>query len=173
MPANMCQSLGSREHDTADGAARPVASASMSQPVNMSASGPPSVVLPPEAPEARHALQQALAAEPAERRAAVAAVVARNPRYLDAWARLGDLGRDPVESYAYYRIGYHRGLDALRANGWRGSGYVRWSAETNRGFLRALRGLAVTAAVIGEHDEAERCRLFLGQCDPTGVPAEG
>ena len=49
-----------------------------------------------------------------------------------------------IERYAYYRVGYHRGLDALRANGWRGSGYVRWSEPTNRGFLRALAGLGAT-----------------------------
>ena len=66
---------------------------------------------------------------------------ARHPRFLDAWAELGDAGRDDIERYAYYRVGYHRGLDALRANGWRGSGYVRWSAPTNRGFLRSLAGL--------------------------------
>ena len=46
------------------------------------------------------------------RRDAVAAVAARYPRFLDAWAELGDLGRDDVERYAYYRVGYHRGLDA-------------------------------------------------------------
>ncbi|MEY4372444.1 MAG: hypothetical protein RL219_1213, partial [Actinomycetota bacterium] len=115
----------------------------------------------------------ALSTEGAARREAVAAVVARWPRYLDAWARLGDLGRDPVERYAYYRIGYHRGLDTLRANGWRGTGFVRWRHETNRGFLRAMRGLADTAAVIGELDEAERCRLFILQLDPAGIPPQG
>ncbi len=143
------------------------------QSVNLSTSGPPETVLPPPEPEAAHALQQALSTEGAARREAVAAVVARWPRYLDAWARLGDLGRDPVERYAYYRIGYHRGLDTLRANGWRGTGFVRWRHETNRGFLRAMRGLADTAAVIGELDEAERCRLFILQLDPAGIPPQG
>jgi hypothetical protein len=100
-------------------------------------------------------------------------VVAANPRYLDAWARLGDHARDQVEAYAAYRVGYHRGLDALRASGWRGSGYVRWAEETNRGFLRALRGLGRVAAEIGEADEAERIRLFIAQLDPGGVPASG
>ena len=103
----------------------------------------------------------------------MAAVVARWPRFLDGWARLGDLARDHVEAYACYRVGYHRGLDRLRANGWRGSGYVRWTAEENRGFLRSLRGLARMAAAIGESDEAERCTLFLAQLDPGGVPAQG
>lgn len=134
-------------------------------------SGPPRTVLPEAEPDVAEALAAALAAP--DRRDALSAVAARWPRYLDAWAHLGDAGRDTIERYAYYRIGYHRGLDALRANGWRGSGYVRWADEPNRGFLRALRGLAAMAAVIGEDDEAERCRLFLGQLDPTGVPADG
>jgi hypothetical protein len=69
-----------------------------------------------------------------------------------------------------YRVGYHRGLDALRANGWKGSGYVRWSAPTNHGFLNCLDGLARTAADIGETDEATRCLQFLLQCDPNGRP---
>ena len=92
------------------------------RPVNLSTQGPPSVVLPLEDAQARNALADALASPSEVRREQVAAVVARWPRYLDAWARLGDLGRDDVEAYAYYRIGYHRGLDALRGNGWRGSG---------------------------------------------------
>jgi hypothetical protein len=141
------------------------------QPVNLTAAGPPSTVLPPEPPEVLAALAEALASP--EPRAAVAAVVADHPRSLEGWSRLGQLGRDPIERYAAYRVGYHRGLDALRANGWRGSGYVRWEAPSNRGFLRALRGLGLTAAEIGEADEAERCRLFLAQLDPAGVPAEG
>ena len=101
------------------------------------------------------------------------AVVARWPRFLDSWARLGDLARDDVEAYACYRVGYHRGLDRLRGSGWRGSGYVRWAAEENRGFLRAVRGLGRMAARIGEDDEAARCAQFLDQLDPGGVPAQG
>lgn len=143
------------------------------RPVQLSPSGPPETVLDEEPAEARAALQEALSRPAEERRAAVAAVVARWPRFLDAWARLGDLARDEVEAYACYRVGYHRGLDRLRASGWRGSGYVRWVHESNRGFLRALRGLAGAAAAIGEADEAERCRLFLAQLDPSGVPADG
>jgi hypothetical protein len=144
-----------------------------SRPVNLSASGPPETVLDAEPADAIDALQAALVeADPAARRVAVAGVVARYPRFLDAWARLGDLGRDDVESYAYYRIGYHRGLDRLRANGWRGSGYVRWRHESNRGFLRALRGLGTAAARIGERDEAERIAVFIRQLDPDGLPDE-
>ena len=99
-------------------------------------------------------------------------MVASAPRFLDGWSELGDLGRDTIERYAAYRVGYHRGLDTLRANGWRGSGYVRWSEPTNRGFLRSLRGLGAMAAEIGEIDEAERCHMFLLQLDPSGIPAD-
>jgi len=130
--------------------------------------GLPSTVLPPPDPEAADALAAALTRDGDDRRAALAAVAARWPRFLDAWAALGDAGRDEVERYAYYRVGYHRGLDALRANGWRGSGYVRWSQPTNRGFLGALAGLGAMAAAIGEGDEAERIALFLAQLDPDG-----
>ena len=135
-------------------------------PVHLSASGPPETILDDEPDEAQAALGDALARPVDEQRAAVAEVVARWPRYLDAWAQLGQLGRDDVECYAYHRVGYHRGLDRLRANGWRGSGYVRWRHATNRGFLRALDGLRASADAIGEHDEAERCAQFLRQLDP-------
>lgn len=77
-----------------------------------------------------------------------------------------------VERYAAFRVGYHRGLDALRANGWRGSGFVRWSHPGNLGFLRCLLGLQMSAAAFGEADEDERCRLFLLQLDPGGVPSD-
>ena len=96
----------------------------------------------------------------------MSAVVAQWPRFLDAWARLGQLARDPVEGYACARVGYHRGLDRLRQSGWRGSGYVRWEHETNRGFLRALDGLRRQAGRIGETDEEARCAEFLHQLDP-------
>jgi len=141
--------------------------------VQLSTSGPPSTVLDPEPADALAALGAALAEPVSDRRAAVSAVVARWPRCLVAWATLGDLARDDVEAYAAYRVGYHRGLDRLRANGWRGSGYVRWADETNRGFLRALRGLRDTASRIGEAEEAERCAIFLQQLDPSGVPDAG
>jgi len=130
-------------------------------PVNLSR-GLPETVLPPEPADVLAALDAA-----GDDRDRVAVVAAANPRSLFAWARLGELGRDDVERYACFRVGYHRGLDALRANGWRGSGYVRWAHESNRGFLRALDGLGRTAAAIGETDEAERCAQFLLQLDPS------
>ena len=134
-------------------------------PVNLS-SGLPETVIPAERLEVRSAIEHALAADPSDRRTQVAEVVAAQPRSLDGWAALGDLARDRIEAYACYRVGYHRGLDALRANGWRGSGYVRWRHESNRGFLRSLEGLGRVAAEIGEADEAARCAEFLHQLDP-------
>jgi hypothetical protein len=137
--------------------------------VHLSSSGPPETVLEPEPQEALDALATALATPEPARRDAVASVCARWPRFLDAWAQLGALGRDDVERYAYYRVGYHRGLDRLRQSGWRGTGYVRWEHETNRGFLRALEGLRAMAAAIGEDDEAARCAEFLRQLTPQGL----
>jgi hypothetical protein len=134
-------------------------------PISLSGS-PPETELPPAPAAARAQLKAALEVGPEQRRAAVAKVAAAFPRDLEAWASLGDLARDEVEAYAYFRVGYHRGLDALRAAGWRGSGYVRSVHEPNRGFLRCLDGLARVAAAIGETDEAERCRQFLRQLDP-------
>lgn len=136
------------------------------RPVNLSTQGPPSTVLDAEPAEVLAALDAALAQPVDERRAAVSAVVARFPRFLAGWATLGDLARDDVEAYAAYRVGYHRGLDRLRANGWRGTGYVRWRHPENNGFLRSLKGLGAAADRIGEVDEAERCGHFLAQCDP-------
>ncbi|MFZ4517561.1 MAG: DUF3151 family protein [Microthrixaceae bacterium] len=141
--------------------------------VNLSTSGPSETVLEPEPAEALAALALALDAPEDRRRDEVAAVVADHPRFLDGWARLGGLGRDDVERYACFRVGYHRGLDRLRQSGWRGTGYVRWEHPTNRGFLRALEGLRSAAAAIGEVDEEERCRHFLAQLDPQRFPIDG
>lgn len=133
---------------------------------------PPSTVIPESAPEVRHELSQALAAPKENRVREVSSFVARHPRDLHGWAALTDCVEEQMWKYSAARVGYHRGLDALRANGWRGSGYVSWQAESNRGFLRCLLALQNAAAEIGEEDEAERCALFLLQLDPKGVPAE-
>ena len=138
----------------------------MSEPINLTPSGPPETVLPAPSSSAAEALSIAMTADPTSRRAAVAAVVASHPRFVDAWSRLGEAADDPVEAYAYFRVGYHRGLDALRGAGWRGSGYVRWRHAANRGFFRALAGLRRMAGVIGEEDEVERISQFLVQLDP-------
>jgi Protein of unknown function (DUF3151) len=139
-------------------------------PVSLT-TGPPETVLPAPPADAASALAAALALPEAERRDAIAVVVSSHPAYLDGWARLSEHARDPVEAYAYARVGYHRGLDTLRGAGWRGSGYVRWSHETNRGFLPSLDRLRASAAEIGETAEEERCALFLRQLDPGWPPA--
>ena len=134
-------------------------------PVNLS-SGLPETILPPFDAQAEEELAAATAKGD---RAAIASVVAKHPTFLAGWATLGELATDPVEAYAYFRVGYHRGLDSLRANGWRGSGYVRWQHASNRGFLRSLDGLRRAASAIGEIEEADRCDQFLRQLDSTWV----
>jgi hypothetical protein len=91
-------------------------------------------------------------------------VAAKYPAFSLAWALLAESALDgdrPVEAYAYARTGYHRGLDALRRNGWKGHGPVPWSHGPNQGFLRCLAALARAADAIGETDEATRCWTFL------------
>jgi hypothetical protein len=91
-------------------------------------------------------------------------VAAAFPTFSLAWALLAEGaldGKRPVEAYAYARTGYHRGLDALRRNGWKGHGPIPWSHEPNRGFLRCLAALARAADAIGEDEEAQRCWMFL------------
>jgi hypothetical protein len=97
---------------------------------------------------------------------ATAEVVRAHPESPLAWATLAeealaDRDVDDVTAYAYARVGYHRSLDLLRRNGWKGHGPVPWSHEPNQGFLRALAALAVAADRIGEVPEAERCAGFL------------
>jgi hypothetical protein len=134
--------------------------------------GPADTVLDPPHAVALERLAAALEAPAENRRDAVADVVRAFPDWCDAWAALGGLARDDVEAYACYRVGYHRGLDALRRAGWRGSGYVRFRYQSNRGFLRSLDGLRAMAAAIGEPDEEQRCELFLHQLDPAWPPGD-
>ena len=101
---------------------------------------------------------------------APAEVAAAHPTSRAAWAALADaaFGRGSVvESYAYARTGYHRGLDALRRHGWKGFGPVPWSHPANQGFLRALFALGRAADTIGETEEADRIAGFLDDSDPT------
>jgi Protein of unknown function (DUF3151) len=124
---------------------------------------PPATLLPANL-EAEAALAAAIAGktEPADAAAAF-------PSFSGAWALLADRAfaeGEIVASYAYARTGYHRGLDALRRNGWKGHGPVPWSHEPNQGFLRCLSALARAATEIGEADEAARCAQFLRDCDP-------
>jgi len=103
-------------------------------------------------------------------------VAARFPSSCDAWAALAQRaldGGDPVAAYAYARTGYHRGLDQLRREGWKGYGPIPWDHEPNQGFLRALHMLASAAAAIGEDDEAARCRDFLQDSSAAAATALG
>jgi hypothetical protein len=126
---------------------------------------PPATLLPPT-PEADAELTAGN--PPAE-------VASRHPTVSAAWAALAEesltrperaLG-DTIAAYAYARTGYHRGLDALRRNGWKGFGPVPWSHEPNRGFLRCVIALATAAEAIGETGEHERCIQLLRDSDPT------
>lgn len=99
-------------------------------------------------------------------------VVIGHPTSPLAWALLADhaFGENKViESYAFARVGYHRGLDALRRAGWKGQGPVPWSHEANRGVLRAIYALHRAADAIGEENEVERLAAFLEGADPTAV----
>jgi hypothetical protein len=125
---------------------------------------PPETVLPGPPEGAEEAL--AAATSPSAPPGSMLAVAARWPRYVAVWAALAEDCDVPVTAYAYARTGYHRGLDALRAAGWRGSGYVRWRNPSNRAFLRCLDALRSRAGEIGEVDEEQRCALFLRQLDP-------
>ena len=101
-------------------------------------------------------------------------VVGEHPESPLVWALLADAadsGGREIESYAFARVGYHRGLDALRKAGWRGAGPVPWSHEPNRGVLRALYALRRAAARIGETSEVERLTEFLGGADPAAIAA--
>ncbi len=124
--------------------------------------GPPPTLLPVDPAVARLATQDA------------SEVAAEHPTSSAAWAALADAAFERgavVESYAYARTGYHRGLDALRRAGWKGFGPVPWSHEPNRGFLRALHALGRAAAAIGESDEAVRVEGFLSDSDPAAKAA--
>jgi hypothetical protein len=128
--------------------------------------GPPPTLLP-ESPEAAAALGEA--SDPAE-------VAAQFPTYSAAWGALAEAALErgaTIEAYAYARTGYHRGLDALRRNGWKGHGPIPWSHAPNQGFLRCLGALARAAGAIGETEEADRCSAFLRDSDPAAADALG
>jgi len=105
-----------------------------------------------------------------------AEVAAEHPDFSEAWAALAETALEKgeiVAAYAYARTGYHRGLDQLRRNGWKGFGPVPWNHRPNQGFLRALAVLGKAAGRIGESDEYERCRTFLADSDPAAAEATG
>ena len=105
----------------------------------------------------------------AESRESLEAAVSENLKDSGAWAALAEVllaEGQSVQAYACARTGYHRGLDALRGNGWRGTGPVPWDHEPNQGVLRAIGALVQTARALGEDDEVVRCLNLLHDCDP-------
>jgi hypothetical protein len=126
----------------------------------------PAPTLLPEEPEVLAAI--------ADASRSASDVVIAFPSSSLAWALLADEafaeGR-ALESYAFARVGYHRGLDSLRRAGWKGHGPVPWSHEPNRGVLRALYALRRGAEAIGEDPEVERLAQFLADSDPAATAA--
>lgn len=123
--------------------------------------GVPPTLLPAE-PEVIAALESS----PVEK------VVEQFPTSSLPWALLSFKSRllgKTTEAYAYARVGYHRGLDALRQAGWKGQGPIPWQHEPNRGFLLSLYSLGRSAHFWAETDEEERITKFLDDADPTAV----
>jgi len=124
--------------------------------------GPPPVTLPVDPAEAD--LTKGDSAE---------SVARRHPTSSLVWAELAEAALDrgdDVAGYAFARVGYHRGLDQLRRNGWKGAGPVPWSHHSNRGFLRCLSALGQAAALFDEEEEVRRITAFLLDADPE-IPA--
>ena len=137
----------------------------MSTPMDQNLLGGPPPTYLPDDPQPRDKLADGV--DPS-------VVAAEHPTSSLAWAVLADQAyaeARTVESYAFARVGYHRGLDALRRSGWKGHGPVPWEHEPNRGFLRCLHALARAATAIGEDDEATRCTLFLRESSPAAADA--
>ena len=93
-----------------------------------------------------------------------------HPASPTVWAELAELALErhdnPTVAYAYARTGYHRGLDLLRKNGWKGWGPVPFSHAANQGVLRAIAALGKAAKLISEDDEYERLKKMLVDADP-------
>ena len=140
----------------------------MSAPHHNLLGEPPATLLPANEEADRELAEGVPAAE----------VAAHHPTSSAAWAALAEAAidhperqlDDVIQAYAYARTGYHRGLDSLRRNGWKGYGPVPWSHAPNRGFLRCVTVLARAAEAIGETDEQERCTQLLRDCDPSLAP---
>lgn len=120
---------------------------------------PPPVHLPEDPAAGRDALAPATAFE--------------FPHSPEVWAAKAEAALAEAESdvdkliaYAFARTGYHRSLDRLRANGWKGWGPVPFAHGPNQPVLRAIAALARAARAIGEDDEYDRCRQMLSDADP-------
>ena len=141
-------------------------------PLNISLEQP--ISLPPDPADSGQQVAQAQAALQAGQlsttayRSQLSSIAAAYPTCLSAWAALGELALpdDVIAAYAFFRVGYHRGLDRARTSGWRGTQPMPWTYETNRGFLICLHGLMQAASTINEEAEATRTRQFLFDLDP-------
>ena len=98
-----------------------------------------------------------------------AIVAAAHPSASVAWATLAEeaLADDKaITAYAYARTGYHRGLDQLRRNGWKGFGPVPYAPRTQPR-LPALRGRA--GARRRRHRRDRRVRSGASTCSTTAI----
>jgi hypothetical protein len=144
--------------------------------MNLPLHGVRETLLDPPPAVAAEALAEALERTGPDRAAALRAVAAQSPSFLEGWARLSEHAleaEDPVAAYAFARTGYHRGLDTIRRAGWGGQGPVPWHHEPNRGFLRAVHALYRASAAIGEEAEVTRLRDFLLELDPDDAQGVG
>lgn len=124
---------------------------------------PDPTLLPADGPDA--AVREA-----AERGEDPRDLAAAHPDSPLAWALLAHEAQadgNTISSYAFARVGYHRGLDALRKAGWRGAGPIPAHHAPNEGVLKCLLALREAAQAIGETSEVERLTDFLTDADPT------
>lgn len=105
-----------------------------------------------------------------------ATTILAHPASPYAWSTLAleriagaSTDEEKLAAYAMARTAYHRSLDRLRANGWKGFGPVPASHEPNRGVLQAIAALAKASAMIGDQEEYDRCRQMLSDADPASV----
>jgi|TARA_B100000902_G_scaffold26900_1_gene32425 hypothetical protein len=144
--------------------------------VKLNRGGLPETILPAEDSEILDGIEEALSSgSPSETNDPfiisqvinkLLKLVEAYPDSIAIWTQLGVLSPERMKGYAFFRLAYHRGLDALRKNGWRGSGFVRWEHPSNQSFLRALHGLQMLSKEIGDDEEAARCHHFLFQLEP-------
>lgn len=76
---------------------------------------------------------------------------------------------EKAAAYGFARTGYHRSLDRLRGNGWKGWGPVPFEHEPNQGVLRAIAALGHASQMIGDQEEYDRIRQMLSDADPACV----
>ena len=126
----------------------------------------PETKLPDEDPLLEREIRKMQGERSPQNRSTLLTMAAKNPESIGIWCALGMASTQVMESYSYFRLAYHRGLDSLRKNGWRGSGFVRWEHTGNRYFLFSLSKLSDISYEIGYNAEGERCSTFLRQLEP-------